>query len=70
MATLADLLDYRERLEAARYSDTRRVKDANGEEIEYRSERELARALAAVNRQIAQYNGAARTVKFQTTKGL
>ena len=28
MATLADLLDYRERLEAARYSDARRVRDA------------------------------------------
>ena len=70
MATLSKLLEYRESLEDARYSDTRRVRDNNGEEVEFRSEMELARALAAVNRQIAAYDGAARIIRFQTSKGL
>ena len=70
MATLSKLLEYRESLEDARYSGTQRVRDSNGEEVEFRGERELARALAAVNRQIAAYDGTARTIKFQTSKGL
>lgn len=70
MASLDQLVKYRADLESARYSDTRRVRDSNGEEIEFRSERELARALAAVNRDISNYSGTARTVKFITNKGL
>lgn len=57
MATLAQLQDWRDRLKDARYSGVRRVRDSNGEEVEYRSDSELSRALAAVESEIA---GAAR----------
>lgn len=71
MATLAELSKYRADLEAARYSGARRVRDSNGDEIEFRSERELARALADVNKQIATVQGGnPRTVKFSTSKGV
>lgn len=71
MATVAELTKYRADLESARYSGARRVRDANGEEVEFRSERELARALADVNRQIAAAQGStSRIVKFSTSKGL
>ena len=56
MATLADLLAYRDRLRDARYSGARRLRDANGEEIEYRSDRELAAAMAALEAEIKGFS--------------
>ncbi|MHA6644639.1 phage head-tail joining protein [Mesorhizobium sp. A623] len=72
MASLPTLVDYRERLYAARFSGTRSVQDSNGERIEYRSDAELARAIASINREIATAEselGCSR-VRFQTSKGL
>ena len=57
MATLSQLQEWRDRLKDARYSGVRSVQDSNGERVEYRSESELARALSAVESEIA---GAAR----------
>lgn len=57
MATLAQLEEWRDRLKDARYSGVRSVRDSNGEEVQYRSDSELARALAALESEIA---GAAR----------
>ena len=53
MVTLAQLQDWRDRLKDARYSGVRRVRDSSGEEVEYRLDSELARALAAVESEIA-----------------
>lgn len=52
MATLADLQAWKAALEAARYSGNRRVK-VGATEIEYKSDAEMASALAELDRQIA-----------------
>jgi hypothetical protein len=71
VATLAQLIDWQERLKGARYSGVRSVTDSNGERIEYKSDAELARALGAVESEIA---GAARprqSIIYPTTsKGI
>lgn len=53
MATLSELQAWRDRLRDARYSGVRAVQDSDGSRIEYRSESELARAIAAVEAEIA-----------------
>ena len=53
MATLSELQAWRDRLRDARYSGVRAVQDSNGERIEYRSDLELSRAIAAVDAEIA-----------------
>ena len=53
MASLSQLQEWRDRLKDARYSGVRSVQDSNGERVEYRSESELARALSAVESEIA-----------------
>ncbi len=73
MATLPQLVAYRERLMDARYSGIRSVRDSSGEEIHYRSDGELAAALGAVNREIQIREselGCSRIVYPQTSKGL
>jgi len=69
---LSDLQRWRDSLLEARLNGLRRVRDQNGEEIEYRSDRELAAALAAADRAIAEMTSGrpVLTVKFQTSKGL
>lgn len=71
MASLADLERYRVDLESARYSGERRVRDSDGSEIEFRSDAELSRALAAVTREIARAAGVSRTIAYPLmSKGL
>lgn len=71
MASLIELQAYRGRLERAVFSGTRRLKDANGEEIEFRSQTELKSALASLERAIAAAHGSpASTIRFSTSKGL
>lgn len=71
MATAAQLRDWRERLQDARYSGTRAVQDSNGERIEYKSDAEMARALAAIDSEIANLQQRRLSiVRFQTSKGL
>ncbi|NSZ17558.1 phage head-tail joining protein [Agrobacterium vitis] len=71
MASLIELQAYKGRLERAVFSGTRRLKDANGEEIEFRSQTELKSALASLERAIATAQGSpASTIRFQTSKGL
>ena len=71
MATLAQLTAWRDRLQEARFAGVRRVRDQNGEEVAYRSDAEMARALAALDSEIA---AAAKprpsTILFKTSKGL
>ena len=71
MATLADLTAFRDSLRAARYQGAREVRDANGEMIAYKSDREMAAAMQALESEIAALSGtAANTIRFSTSKGL
>lgn len=69
--TLATLQSARDALLKARASGVRRVRDQNGEETEYRSDSEMARALAALDSEIAALGGKPpSTFHFQTSKGV
>lgn len=71
MASLAQLVAWRDRLEDARYSGVRQVVDANGESIVYKSDNEMRSALAALRHEIAEIGGGVcRTIRFQTSKGI
>ncbi|SIN74287.1 phage head-tail joining protein [Vannielia litorea] len=68
--TAAELTAARDALLRARAGGVRRARDANGEEVEYRSDAEMARALAALDSEIAalaQRPPAA--FHFKTSKG-
>lgn len=70
MATLEQLLAFRDRLHGARFNGTRAVQDSDGSRIEYRSDSEMAAALAALDREIASVNGRPKsTIHFSTSKG-
>lgn len=72
MATGEQLAAWRDRLQDARFQGVRSVRDADGSEISYRSDGELARALAAVDREIAKMGHAAhpRVSQIRLSKGL
>lgn len=72
MATVAELIAYRDQLMAARGGSIRRFRDQSGEEVEYKSDAELKTAIAAVTREIdaAQSGRTASTIIFRTSKGL
>lgn len=71
MATLAQLQDWRDRLKDARYSGVRRVRDSNGEEVEYRSDSELSRALASLESEIAGLSAPRPSIIYPlTSKGV
>lgn len=66
--TRNELLKARTKLEDARASGVRRVRDQNGEEIEYRSDTEMAAALRALDAALARPKP--NTIVFRTTRGL
>jgi hypothetical protein len=67
---MADLAEQLEALRAARASGLRRVRMGN-REMEYRSDVELARAIADLEGRIAAAGRPApATIKFSTSKGL
>lgn len=71
MASLDDLTRFRDDLTAARYSGVRRVRDQNGEEVEYRSDAEMAAALRALEAQIqAASVRPSNQIRFSTSKGI
>lgn len=72
MASLADLQKWRETLFEARMNGLRSFRDQNGEEVTYSSDREMAAALAAVDREILAITGGRppSTIIFRTSKGL
>ena len=73
MATLPELVAFRERLIDARYSGIRSVRDGNGEEVTYRSDAELSSALVSINRDIQMREselGCSRIVYPTISKGL
>ncbi len=73
MASLPELVAFREKLLDARFSGVRSVRDSSGEEITYKSDREMAAALVSLNREIQVREselGCSRIVYPQTSKGL
>jgi len=71
MADLTKLRDYREKLQDARFSGIRTVRDSNGEEVTYRSQGEMERAVAAIDAEISQLQQKRLSIiRFQTSKGL
>ena len=71
MADLAKLQQYRDKLQDARFSGVRTVRDANGEEVTYRSQGEMERAIAALDAEIATLQQRRpQQVRFQTSKGI
>ena len=53
MATLSELVAAREALQSARLRGVREVRDSNGETIVFKSDSEMATALASADREIA-----------------
>jgi hypothetical protein len=72
MASFDDLQKWREALFEARMNGVRSFRDQNGEEVTYSSDREMAAALAAVDREIQVITGGRPpfTIIFRTSKGL
>jgi hypothetical protein len=71
MATLADIIKWRDALIEARLSGVREVQDQNGERVTYKSDSEMARAIAAAEAAIAAATRRpSSTILFKTSKGL
>ena len=70
--TLHQLQVARDSLVEARATGVMTFRDQNGEIVTYKSDREMASALAAVDREIAALSGTrpAHTIRFNTSKGL
>ena len=61
----------RDSLVEARATGVLEYRDSNGELVRYKSDREMASALAALDREIAALSGArpTHTIRFSTSKG-
>ena len=71
MAALANLVKWRDGLVEARLAGVREYRDFNGEAVRYASDREMAAAIAAADRMIADASRRpASTIRFNTSKGL
>ena len=61
----------RDALASARFDGVREYRDSNGESVEYKSDAEMARALAALDSEIAAATRRpASTILFRTSKGI
>ncbi|SEO04156.1 hypothetical protein SAMN04489859_103042 [Paracoccus alcaliphilus] len=71
MADLSALRRYRDDLQDARYSGIRSTRDSNGEEVHFKSDAEMARALADIDSQIAALTRRRNSIVYlQTSKGV
>lgn len=71
MASVAELTAWRDALVKARLSGVREVRDQNNEAVVYKSDAEMARAIAAAEAAIAAATRRpANTILFRTSKGL
>lgn len=70
-ATLQELQASRDHLFERRISGVRQWRDQNGEQVIYATDREMADALAALDREIAlaTYGQQPKTILFSTSKG-
>lgn len=69
--SITELQSLRDALLAARLSGVREIQDQNGERIAYKSDGEMARALADVETRLAamQSGATVNTIKFCVSKG-
>jgi type IV secretory pathway TraG/TraD family ATPase VirD4 len=68
--TLTELESLRAALVRARLNGVREIRDQNGETVSYKSDREMAGALASVESEIARLQSTTiKQVRFRTTKG-
>ena len=71
MASVADWTLWRDRLFECRLKGVRRVRDQNGEEVEYKSDSEMESAIRAADLAIASFGKQPlKTIIFKTSKGL
>ena len=71
MATLAEMIQMRADLFKARMNGAREFRDQNGEAVVFKGDAEMARALAALDAQIAAaQRRPTNTFTFRTSKGL
>jgi hypothetical protein len=71
MTSVTKLAEYRAQLQDARFSGVRSFTDQNGENVTYRSQAEIERAVAAIDSEIAQLQrGRLALIRLQTSKGL
>ncbi|WP_018389176.1 phage head-tail joining protein [Ancylobacter sp. FA202] len=70
MAINDSLEDRLAKLRKMRADGVRRLRYTDGKEVEYRTDSELAAAIADVERQIAGANAPAKVVYLATSKGL
>ena len=69
--TLQQYVNLQSELEKVRLNGVREIKDQNGETVTYRSDSEIAAALAFVNRKIAELQrGPVYQLQFNTSKGI
>ena len=70
--SLADLQAARDALVTARSQGVLEFRDQNGEAVRYKTDAQMAAALAALDRQIAELAGRVtpHTLTFRTSKGL
>jgi hypothetical protein len=70
-ASLADLITWRDALFEARLQGVREFRDQNGETVVYKTDQQMAAALAAADAAIAAaQRKPPSTIKFRTSKGL
>ena len=70
MATIAELAKMRAGLFAAHINGKRSLQDQNGERVEFKSDTEMAKAMAALDAENAKASGAApRVLHFTISKG-
>lgn len=71
MASVAELTKMRADLLAARSQGVQQYRDQNGETVTYKSDSEMARALAALDAEISALTARpANTIHFKMSKGL
>ena len=70
MASQADLISMRDQLIEARLMGTRMIHDADGSEVQYKSDTEMAQALAYVEGLLSARTPPIHTIRFITSKGL
>lgn len=71
MPDLTQLRRYRDDLQDARFSGVRTLRDSNGEEVTYRSQGEIERAIAALDSEIAALTRRRSSLIYlQTSKGV
>jgi histidinol dehydrogenase len=71
MLNLPQMQQWKDALIAARLSGVREIYDQNGEKVAYKSDSEMAAALAFAEKQISDFHRSTpRTIVFATHKGI